>query len=547
MAMGRCRWQGLVMVLCVCISTGCTPVKRWGRSGDAHQPTLSPPPSVPVQDKVEAKPAVVAPVQEFPTGYRISGDDPLVAARALFYEKTLNDWRETVSQLAVNGGLREGANSWRDCLLAAEQALAGYHSLQVGQDESVNPWQIVARDVDYFDKGCDQVLVSLHAAGAGIQSEQLLPTTDSDALRTQLRQYYEAGDYMTTITTYEAMTSNQEKVSPEVRMIYGKSLIKTGRFEDAARIYTEILAEVGQSSDLDTLELKMETADVLLAAGRLEDARQVYQRQVQVLSPLVSQKEWAEAHARAFAEPADEEDMERYRAVMQAYLQFDGKQVPSSLTEGVDALEKRPPGPLLDLSRIMLAEVRGQSQLWVRGQMSEIRSLIDAKKFDQAQVLLDQVLPTAPPEMMGVITQFQTEIAQAQALEQSAPGEIVAPETVDPWEEAMGLFEHQKYDEAIVSFQQFFGTERDTEAQAKVAEASELAAAALRRQAAALYAKARNTFDPELKRQTLQSSRALLVQLVEKYPQSTVADKARQNMKVIDAELGISPTTPSLP
>ncbi|MDP2107106.1 MAG: hypothetical protein Q8J76_14010, partial [Desulfobulbaceae bacterium] len=133
-------------------------------------------------------------------------------------------------------------------------------------------------------------------------------------------------------------------------------------------------------------------------------------------------------------------------------------------------------------------------------------------------------------------------------LGQVVPGEATAPEAVDPWQETMVLFEHQKYDEAIVGFQKFEGTERAAEAQAKIAESVELAASAMRRQAAALFAKARNTFDPEIKRQTLQSSRVLLGQLIEKYPQATVIDKARQNMKVIDAELGIlSSSPPSLP
>ncbi|MBA3015650.1 MAG: tetratricopeptide repeat protein [Proteobacteria bacterium] len=551
MASIRFCWQGLVIGLCVVVLAGCGAGKRLTEGGDNHQPLLPPPPSVtPVTDKGEGKSPVSMPDKEPVAGYRMSGDDPLVSERVSFYEKTLDQWRETLSQLTSRGEVKDGTDSWRDCLLAAQQALAGYNSLEAGQERDANPWSIVARDVGYYEKGCDQVLAALQGRGSAVQSDPSLLPPGSDGLLTQLREHYDARDYQGAITTYEAMTPSQEpaQVSRDVRELYGKSLVKTGRFEDAAAIYTGILAEFGPVNDLKTLELRLETGDVLLAAGRVDDARQVYQGHIQALSPLVSQQEWAEAHAQAFAEQVAPEDMLQYRELMRAYLLFDGKQIPPSLIEGVAAMEGSTPGPFLDLAKIMLGRVRTQAQTWAREQLAEIRSLIDLKKLDEAHALLGQVIASASPEIMGVITQFQAEIAQAQALGQVVPGEATAPEAVDPWQETMVLFEHQKYDEAIVGFQKFEGTERAAEAQAKIAESVELAASAMRRQAAALFAKARNTFDPEIKRQTLQSSRVLLGQLIEKYPQATVIDKARQNMKVIDAELGIlSSSPPSLP
>ncbi|MDD5759150.1 MAG: hypothetical protein PHI06_08710, partial [Desulfobulbaceae bacterium] len=63
----------------------------------------------------------------------------------------------------------------------------------------------------------------------------------------------------------------------------------------------------------------------------------------------------------------------------------------------------------------------------------------------------------------------------------------------------------------------------------------------MRRQAAALYSKAKKTFDPEVKRQALLSSRTLLVELIEKYPDCSIVEKARQNLKVLDLELGLAP------
>lgn len=546
MSMVPSRWRGCIVGLCLFVSAGCSPVKRLSGEGN-HQPPLPTPPSEKlVTDKPVSKPSVVTPVNESIVGYRISEDDPLVAERVLFYEKTLNAWREAANQLASRGEMKEGTDSWRDCLLAAEQALSGYHFLQAGQNKDINPWSIVARDVSYYQKGCDQVLVALQTKGAALQGQSSLLLPESDGLRAQLRQQYDSGDYLTVIATYEAVTRSQEQVqvSPEAKTVYGKALVKSGRFEDAAKIYTEVLTELGQGNDMRSLEFRLETGDVLLAAGRFDDARQVYQGQLQLLAPIVSQRDWAEGHAQAFAEQVPAEDLERYRALMQAYLKFDGKQVPSSMTEGVADLEQGKPGPLLNLARVMLAKARAQAQAWARGQLVEIRSLIDVQKLDQARVLLDELAAVAPPEMIGTIAQLQSEVASGQVLEPAVPEGAVVPESADPWQEAMVLFEHQKYDEAIASFQKLAGTNRAAEAQAKIAEASELAASAMRRQAATLFAKARNTFDPEIKRQTLESSRALLEQLIEKYPQTSIVEKARQNAQVINAELGASSSAP---
>jgi len=547
MAMFHVRWQRLMIGVCVLISAGCVPGKRLTGGGDAAPP--SPPPARPAAETAPPPPAVAA-AKEQTAGHLIPVDDPQVAARALFYEKTLNDWREAVRTLVVKGeGKKDGADSWRDCLLAAEQALAGYHVLQAGPEKALNPWQVVARDVGYYEKGCDQVLAGVQGAGSPDEGAPS-PSPDSDELYGRLRQAHDGGNHQAVISQYEAVAGaqGQGKASRESRALYGKALVKAGRFDDAARVYTELLAESSQGADLATLELRLAIGDVLLAAGRLDDARQVYEGQVKTLTPLQSKKEWAEAHARVLAEQIPADELARYRQLMQAYLRFDGKQIPPVLAEGVAALEGRPPGPVLDLAKMMLATVRTQAQAWARGQLAEVRSLISTRQFDQARVLLEQVTASSPPELMGAISQLKAEVAQGQESGQtpSGPGAAVPPGGgADPWQAAMLLFEQQKYDEAIAGFQQFVGSERAPEAQAKIAEAVELAAQGLRRQAAALFAQAKNTFDPEVKRQTLQGSRALLVQLVEKYPQASIVAKANQNLKAIDAELGGALARPS--
>jgi tetratricopeptide (TPR) repeat protein len=195
----------------------------------------------------------------------------------------------------------------------------------------------------------------------------------------------------------------------------------------------------------------------------------------------------------------------------------------------------------------MLAQVTAQSQAWARSQLAAIRGLTAANNLTAARELLQQLIVAAPATMQPAITQLEAEIAQAELMNKEPLPPGAATPLASPWDAALALFEQQKYDEAIAGFQMLLTSEHGADAKVKIAEASELAAAALRRQAAALYAKAKKTIDPTAKQQGMLHSRALLLDLIEKYPASSVVDKARQNLKTLDGELGPATTTPAPP
>jgi len=555
-----CRSRELGVGLCLLVLTGCLPVKQ-GAKG-IHDQEAAPISKSEVKAVDGGKPAQASKATETswqqtapppssqasaptPEGYRMRGDDPTVAERISLYRQKKGEWDKAASQLASPGAGMALPESWPECQQDLEVALAGYQRLQAGLERGLDPWEVVGRDLQFFAKGCDRVLARVQSQGVISQEVSAVAALDSGI--DQIRQYFEAGQYPEVVTAYAEISRGQERsqIPREGKILCSRALVKLGRFQEATAILTELLRETGPSTDLASLEVRMLAGDALLADGQVEEARQVYEGLTKALAPFVSQQEWAVAHAQAFAEQVSSDDLELYRNLLQEYLRFNGQGVPQALVDDVAKLQGRGAGPFSDLARMILNKATTQAQSWVRNQLTTIRGLVEAHDLGRARQLLDQVSATAAEEMRPAIAQLEREIAQAETAAVEGTETKDGDEKVASWEDALHLFEQQKYDESIAGFQKFLNSERSTEAQVKIAEATELAAAAMRRQAASLYAKARKTFDPEAKRQILQSSQTLLLGLIEKYPTASLVDKARQNLKVLEIELGqATATTP---
>lgn len=558
MGSGRRPFEGCVVGIGLMIMAGCSPGSHIssGMEGQGSPPAVTQKAvakaaetSVKGRETKGPAPEVrstssLQPSTPGPGGYRMAGDDPVVKERVTLFEKKKGEWDETARRLASVDAGKACPSSWYECLQDIEAALVGYRSLAAGQGRDLNPWTIIRRDMNYFEKGCDQVLAEVQTKVPGGPGAGAPPLSVEGSVE-PIRQHFEAGQYEEAVALYETLAKSEDTatIPQEARLYCSRALVRLGRFQEAATLLTEWLRQAGQTTDLAAFETRRLTADVLLAAGQVDEARQIYVGLAKALAPVVSQQEWAAAHAQAFGEQISEQDLARYEGLIRDYLRFDGKHVPQELIDGAAQLQGEAAGPLAEMAKMVLAKAMAEAQAWARAQLVEVRGLIASHELIRARVLVDQVSLTAPVEMRSVISQLQEEIARAEALSQetaTSGGEVA----LSPWEEALHLFEQQRYDEAIGAFQKLVDGEHGAEAKTKISAAIEYAATALRQQAAALYAKAKKTFDPEAKRQTLLSSRSLLVKLIEKYPESSIVVKARQNLKVLDAELGETKPAP---
>lgn len=557
--MGR-RWcfiGGCIGGLLFLALSGCAPTTRWTKDEPNQKFTSNassenkttkegtPPPT----QQSATQPSSLAmptgqPVPE-PTVFRIASDDPLLVERIALYQQQKTEWETTGKQLSSLGAEHAFPESWNECQQDIELTLNGYQRLQRGEDDP-KLWRFLGRDLHYFSKGCNQVLASAKAKLSGTTTPAATPVDDSSL--NQMQQFFAAGQYQEVVNACEAMPKEEDGIlsaSRDLKVLFSRALIKLGRLQEAADVLTKLMEDVSQPLDLATIESRTLTGDVLLALGQVEAARQVYEGVAVTLAPIASQQEWVSANIQTFSEPVNPDELASYREQLQAYLLFDGRHIPAPLSDGGPPAVGKTQSSFTELRKILLTKATEQSQDWARNQLTEIRSLLAAHDTQHARELLQQLSSVAPATMSTAISQLESEITQAELTAQETPPAVSETAPVTPWDEALHLFEQQKYDEAIAIFQSLVDGEHGSEAVAKIAEASELAASAMRRQAAALYAKAKKTFDPEAKRQALLSSRTLLTGLIEKYPEATIVEKARQNLKVLNLELGeAAPQTP---
>jgi len=467
-----------------------------------------------------------------------------VRQRLQLYQQKESEWQAAEDR---RQGLAQGPNSanlWRDCRQKIALTLAGYQGLQ--PRASVNPWQAVSHDLDYFSKGCDQLLRQAQDGEQGEPKSVAAKQAPESNTIEPMRRLFAAGEYQEVVTAYEALDPGQAGGGREGQFLASQALIKLGRLSSALPLLTKLLADGGQATDLLSLEIRRLTADVLLSLGHVEEARQLYEGLARAFAPLQGDQEWVRAHLQVVGAGIGNDALSVYRELLSVYLRFDGQHLPPELTEGVGRLQGQ--APFADLAKMLLAKASSQAQESARRQLSAIKDLLSAGNLSQARQQLQQLIAIAPATMQPAINQLETELAQAEAKDTASPQ---APATeggqAGAWQEALALFEQQKYDQAIAGFTPFLIGDQEAEAKAKIAEASELAAVGMRRQAAALYAKAKKTFDPAARQQGLLNSRDLLLTLIEKYPGSSVVDKARQNLKVLEAELGPSASPSAAP
>ena len=111
----------------------------------------------------------------------------------------------------------------------------------------------------------------------------------------------------------------------------------------------------------------------------------------------------------------------------------------------------------------------------------------------------------------------------------------------------------QLYDDAMAIFVGLLGTSYDSKAAEEIDKIATIAAFSMRKKAAGLFVKAKRTANSTAKLALLHESRALLEQILSKYPQVSMADKVRANLDSINKQIedvirtsGSQPVRPSM-
>jgi hypothetical protein len=233
------------------------------------------------------------------------------------------------------------------------------------------------------------------------------------------------------------------------------------------------------------------------------------------------------------------EEFAAFQRIIKSSLIIKGQWVPPELSRNVTLFTQNFPGSIfLKRAGEILAEAKQRSQTWADGQLTELEALLADKDFKRARELIDNLLSgPVPEERRESLLAIREEVLLAETKEMEFQQQAQEQKQAIEWSEALNLLDSRRYDEAITALGVFVGTAYEEEARAKIGLAANQAANENRRQAANLFVKARKTQDKKYRQELLQESRQLLVDILQKYPQSEIIDKVKQNLRIIEEQI----------
>ncbi|HIJ77772.1 MAG: hypothetical protein OEY01_00510 [Desulfobulbaceae bacterium] len=472
----------------------------------------------------------------------LSLHDRLMQRHKLYQEKQAL-WQDLDGFMAAMEIEDERPAGWQQCLLNIDNTVVAYGRLadSFGEAGSVDPvaqGEALFYDLEYLQGGCEKVYL---AGKKGMEDRQgdFVEVAAEQMERTVVN-YANIGRYEAAIAAYRNMivAYPEYRVTPTTGRLYSLALLRAGRLDEAL-LFLQSRVEAG--AQCENIELRRLYGDLLLIKGDQAKARQNYQALAGYYSEQQSGKQWVDEQLALLTDsPLPKGQLLLFVKLLQSYLLFDGKQVPSGMTDTLTFLEEQAAGSgVLKRARQILWLTEQQAGAWVGRQLVIVDALVAEKEYDQAREVLAQLLAEKelPAEVRRIVLDTRADVLRGQEEELRTQRLLQDQAQAIQWEKALKLFDLRKYDEALAALAPLLETTYDEKARAKIAETVNLVANDLRRQAAALFVKALKTTDPEAKIKLMIESRDLLLLIVEKYPQAENLEKVRMNLAVLEKQM----------
>ena len=460
------------------------------------------------------------------------------------YSDKLARWEDMGGQLAALDGGGQAPVGWTECRQTLEELVSGYRRLRdglaAGKGEGGELWRINGQDLAFLEGDCPLLWRSGSEKLSAPRVALPPPPTPEEKGREMVK-LVGLGRYQEALAEYE----NLRRTSPEAaallapRQAYGLALLHTGRVEGAIEVLAKELTPLEGDDQGGRWRQHQLVADLMVAAGRLAEAKAIYLRLADYFAAIERESLWIADQLAVLETPAKEiKSLVFYQSLLRNYLTGDGRRLPESLASGAARLETEfAASPLAHSGRALLKRAEEQVAVYVRRQIAVAANQVRDKAAKQAVATLSELQVGLPPDLSEAVQKALDEARQAEKSELETKTQGANQGQAQQWTEANHLLELRKYDEAILLFRALEGGDFGERAQAKLAEAANQAAVALRREAAVLFSKAAKIQDPGQQAEALQASRRLLEQLLAKYPQAEVIGKAKQNLKSIDEQL----------
>jgi len=319
--------------------------------------------------------------------------------------------------------------------------------------------------------------------------------------RKKILDSYLLGDYQGVIDECAALEADfgHEALTPDIRLIFAFALAKKERLPEAVRIGEEVLPELEATPGL--LQLSSEIIEWQLALGNREKALALYEK-------MTDQANEREGLLKRIGQEVagSEKGMAE-------------QQQPLSGNKPPEGAEEKEPDSLEAL-------------------MKKVNELVERGAFVDAKLLLIRYGLKAGEGETETIDQALKTVGLAEERYQQEKEARVSPEK-EAMDQAVKLIEEEKFEEALTKLDAL-KDEQDLASDAK--EIRDVAIEKLIKQesnrAASIFLTAKNTNDPEKRKELLLSARNILKSLIEKYPSSDLNKKLNSYLKSVDEELG---------
>ncbi len=417
---------------------------------------------------------------------------------------------------------------FNDCLNKAAALVRDYNMTAAGQPKTAPSTDELYRlDINYLASDCEQIRTkTAENLKAGIKKWQQTAIQEAES---RVRGYLRQGRPQQAVKAYTDFINlyGPKAVNPDLSKAYELALKRLGRFREAAALLSE-------SGNKRGIKDEISRADLLMAAGSDEEAKALYNDLSRKFAQTLQYQNWTKNQLYIIDQDQNSDLFPVYIKLLGAYYRADTHQPTQDLKSKLAQIQAVGSDAMRANAVFMAKKIAAITTQWRQRQLNRLDELLAGGEFTKAGVLLDKLSPLLSVEEITNQRQRIKEAAdnarQQQIVEQKR-------QTDKAWQQALDLLDRQEYKAAITAFKGLVNTAYGAEAQKKLAVASNMAAGAMRREAAALFLKAGRTADPLTMEKMMLQARDLLRQAIAEYPNVKIIDKIKQNLRALDKQL----------
>ncbi len=474
----------------------------------------------------------------------------LVDDRIVNYEAKVTQWEKFMAEASTIVLEEAQRQKMDDCHALLQNILAGYNTLHErliseSNGQRTEPSVMDAflsterQDLAFLESDCQQMISADRQAGGWIAGtiDRLLEEKEQEIADSMA-----SGKYQQVVELYSQLPLEEgQKASYQATYNYGQALLKSGRENDAAEVFRDLLTGLQEQNQIEReFKLMQLIADLQFGLESYDRAFERYTDIINRYAGLGENIDWARKQQSVISVRNSQSiEVRNFAALLHGYLAYNAERDAYSVFLLASRfLEDFPDSAVVPTVNHILFESRDRADAWFAKVLQQAGLLKGERKYQEAIQYINglplQSMPIEKRELLNSLTDelisssFEEE--ESRRIEQEAALQQI-------WNKGQDHLRSREYDQAIEMFTNLLDSDYADRANDKIVEASQLAAQEDRREAAELFVLSGQAKEQERRVELLLQSRQLLKGILEKYPQSGLVEKAMKNLERIEDEI----------